>query len=142
VRCFFGGGERQSSEDLSEHGEGLVPGSCGGDACGCRVGAGRREYIHEYHIAASSTRFCFFVLVHTLTHELISFVNWTAHAWEDGRASCSVNPRWQNKCEHTVSLSLLFRSSLFSLFSLFSLLSSLSLSLSPALPLSHSLDCQ
>ena len=25
--------------DLCEHGEGPVPGSCGGDPCGCSVGA-------------------------------------------------------------------------------------------------------
>ena len=69
------------------------------------------------------------MLVHILTHELISFVNWTAHAWEDGRASCSVNPRWQGKCEQTVSLSIshsLTLSLSHSLFSLFSLSLSLS----------------
>ena len=31
-----------------------------------------------------------------------SFVNWTASTWTDGRASCSVDDRWPDRCEHTI----------------------------------------
>jgi len=31
-----------------------------------------------------------------------SYVNWTAYAWDDGKAACSVNSLWEGQCEHEI----------------------------------------
>ena len=71
-----------------------------------------RTFVHAYSSVVSGF-FEDFVLLHTLSllcsdplayasYEITSFVNWTAYDWEDGTASCSVDSRWDGKCEHKV----------------------------------------
>jgi hypothetical protein len=72
-----------------------------------------RTFVHAYSSVVSGF-FEDFVLLHTLSllcsdplayasYEITSFVNWTAWEWDDGQSSCSVDPRWEGKCEHRVS---------------------------------------